>query len=252
MDNITVKEDGKLYLIDFGRFTEIDNNNYQKIIRGYLRNSHEMYSFEPKIYTSFMNKCKTKVSIKNLITYVNKTDFDQLISPYKIRPNSFLHIILKKVLKIDDTEENKSFDKIQKCQKEYFLEHLNSENTIQRLNDIINKENIDARKHVFVSLSNGSRREGTRVMRTNDNNEIKNKEVHISSVLEAVFLPIIKKYDLYCIGIVLAQVVFFNFDFNNSNFKEQFTELIKKLLFNEFDEVDDIISKIQELNDLLI
>ena len=253
MDNITVKEDGKLYLIDFGRFTEIDNNNYQNIIRRYLRNPHEMYSFEPKIYTSFMKKCKTIVSIENLITYVNNTDFDQLIYPYKIMPNSFLHIILKKVLKIDDTEENESIDIIQIYQKKYFLEHLNSENTIQRLNDIINKKNIDAKTHMYVSLVNGTRREGARVMKTNDNKEIKNKEKNISSVLEAVFLPIIKKYDLYCIGIVLAQVVFFNFDFDNliPNFKEQFIELIKNLLFNKFDDVSVIISEIDELQKLI-
>jgi len=54
-------------------------------------------------------------------------------------------------------------------------------------------------------------------------------------------------------GFILAEVVFFNFDFDNLNedFKDQFINLIKKLLFNKFDEVMDIITEIQKLIELI-
>jgi hypothetical protein len=58
---------------------------------------------------------------------------------------------------------------------------------------------------------------------------------------------------MYCMGFILAEVVFFNFDFDNlkSSFKDQFINLIKKLLFNKFDEVDDIINEIHKLIELI-
>ena len=52
-------------------------------------------------------------------------------------------------------------------------------------------------------------------------------------------------------GIVLAQVVLNCHTGYNKNFKDQFINLIKKLLFNKFDEVDDIINEINELIKLI-
>jgi hypothetical protein len=73
------------------------------------------------------------------------------------------------------------------------------------------------------------------------------------TVFNNIFYPIIKKYDMYCIGIILAEIVLLYHDFDkcNNDFKEKFTKLIIKLLFHEFDKVDYIISEINELIKLI-
>jgi hypothetical protein len=255
MDNITIKEDGKLYLIDFGRFTKIDNTNYRNIIR-ILRTNHDMYSFEPKIYSSLMSKSKPNQSLKDLKEIVKENvkeeKFDKFIQPYKIIPSSFLYTIFTKVFETDvlsSMSEDIFLNKIKEYQKEYFTEHLENNNTIQRLDEIIEREKINKTKNQRMVSLNPS--EKSYVIKHQDDKKVEEKEIEVSSLLEAVFYPIIKKYDLYCMGIVLAQVVLNCHTGYNKNFKDQFINLIKKLLFNKFDEVDDIINEINELIKLI-
>jgi hypothetical protein len=253
MDNITIKEeeDGKLYLIDFGRFTKIDNTNYRNIIR-LLRTNHDMYSFEPKIYSSLMSKSISKQSFLDFKRDVKKKNFDELIQPYKIIPSSFLYTIFTKVFETDvlsSISDDDFLNKIKEYQKKYFTEHLENNNTIQRLDEIIKRVKENKTKNqrmVSLNPSNNSY-----VIKHQDDKKVEEEEIELSSSLEAVFYPIIKKYDLYCMGIVLAQVVLNCHTGYNKNFKDQFINLIKKLLENKFDEVDDIINEINELIKLI-
>ena len=80
-----------------------------------------------------------------------------------------------------------------------------------------------------------------------------NYKIDKSYLFNFIFYPIIDRYDIYSMGIVLAEIVLFshNFDDCDEIFKEQFIELIKDLLFNRFDDVSVIISKIDKLQELI-
>lgn len=279
MNNITIKEEenGKLYLIDFGRTIELkEDTDYDKTFN-LLKAQHYMYSFEPKIYNNLKNNFKgKKISLHEIIRNI-QDNFKKYIKPYnynetETETNPILKNILVKVLGTNVFE----------LQEEYFIDYLNNffykdketylDNHIDEYKDDYYEKYKKYLKDQSLSYNNRDIWEKWDIHKNSFFNKYKREiinedyeqfwiEYHeqtendgIQSWLNKIFRPIIKKYDMYCMGIVLAQVVFFNFDFDNliPDFKEQFTELIKKLLFNEFDEVDDIISKIKELNDLLI
>ena len=246
LDNITVKkeEDDKLYLIDFGRIKKIDENSIYSIIKTYLSGEHEMYSFEPKIYFNlYQIYALNSKYFNDIINDVNK-NFDKLIEPYIFPKDNFLHLILIKVFQTDfekekaknEEEEKQLFYSIKtklgfnckdknKCididhyikyrQKEYFINYLKNRK------DELLKDNY--RKFAYGCPGN--------------------------TILNHLFYPIIKKYDMYCMGVVLAEIVLFYHDFDKCNeiFKEKFIELIKKLLFNNINDVDDFITEINKL-----
>ena len=237
LDNIT-KDKNKFYLIDFGR-TKIINyyEDIYDIIYRYLRQNNYIFSFEPKIYLNLLhyyNKNRiTNISFDDLISFVN-LNFYELIKPYDFIKIKQLYHILPLVFNLDfqlEKEKEKLklniFNYIYYRQKIYFIEYLNK------------------RKQEYLKDA--------------DKNKIKD----IKSLLNYIFYPIIKKHDLYCIGIMLSQVVLYHYKFNEEKFydltnnpeflifNKEFRILIKKLLFHEFDNVDEIISEIQKLIKIL-
>jgi len=107
LDNITVKkeEDDKLYLIDFGRINKIDEDSIYSIIKTYLRNEYEMYSFEPKIFFNLYKKYWLHSKYFDDIINDIKKNFDKLIKPYIFPKDSFLYPILIKVFQTDFEKE---------------------------------------------------------------------------------------------------------------------------------------------------
>jgi hypothetical protein len=53
-------------------------------------------------------------------------------------------------------------------------------------------------------------------------------------------------------GIVLAEVVLLKYEISDYNVLHKFEKLIQSILFNQFDDVNDIITEINKLNSLLI
>jgi hypothetical protein len=78
------------------------------------------------------------------------------------------------------------------------------------------------------------------------------EEIETEFLLNYIFNPIIKKFDMYCMGIVLAEVVLLKYEISNYNVLHRFEKLIQSILFNQFDDVNDIITEINKLNNLLI
>jgi serine/threonine protein kinase len=250
LDNITVKkeEDDKLYLIDFGRVKKIDEDSIYSIIKTYLRNEHEMYSFEPKIFFNLYTKYWLHSKYFNEIINDIKKNFDKLIEPYIFPKESFLYPILIKVFQTDfkkeqdknEEEKKKLFNQIKtmlgfNCENEYkclnidnYIQYHQKDNFIRYLNnrkEVLLKDSY--KKFAFGSPG--------------------------QTMLTHLFLPIIKKYDMYCMGIVLADIVllFHDFDKCNEIFKEKFIKLIKNLLFYNIAHVDEFITEINELINLI-
>jgi hypothetical protein len=242
LDNIT--EDTKqLYLIDFGR-TKIINfyDDVYYIIKRYLNQNFYMYSFEPKIYVNLLKNFNNNsinfkylfnnksINFQYLIRYVD-IYFNELIKPYDFTKLTQLYHILQLVFNLDFKSEktklniNNIIYYIYYRQKKYFIEYL-----IKREQDYLNL--IDTEKIKITDTK---------------------------SLLNYIFYPIIKKYDLYSIGIILSQVVLYHYKFRkenyynyqNDNFEIKFRKIIKKLLFHEFETVDDIMNEINELIKIL-
>jgi hypothetical protein len=247
LDNITVKkeEDDKLYLIDFGRVKKIDKDCIFPIIKTYLRNQHEMYSFEPKIYYNLLTHFYQKyVQFQTIINYVKK-NFDKLIKPYIFPKDSFLYPILIKVFHTD-FEKEKAKNEQEKTQLFYSIKTklgFNCENEYKCLN-IDNYIQYHQKDNFIRYLNN---RKEKLLKEGNKDDQI------ITIMLNRLFLPIIKNYDMYCMGIVLADIVlsFHDFDKCNEIFKEKFIKLIKNLLFYNITHVDEFITEINELINLI-
>jgi serine/threonine protein kinase len=223
INNITVKQNGDLCLIDFGRTMQINSATDCNNIINYFKFNFYMYSFEFKIYINllkfFQIKNIKKISLTELITKI-KENFKILIVPYDISKIEVLYEILETVFKTDFEKQLKTdFDKQPKTfldyiyhrQKEYFFNYLDK--LLQT------SKNVDS-------------------------------EIEINELLYNIFYPIIKKTDMYCMGIVLSIVVILynnKYDKYNLKFKDRFENLIKSLLFNKFDNVDQIINEINEI-----
>ena len=84
-------------------------------------------------------------------------------------------------------------------------------------------------------------------------NSLENYKIDKSYLFNFIFYPIIDRYDIYSMGIVLAEIVLFSHDFDkcNKDFQNKFKELIKDLLFNKFDDVSVIIIEIDNLQKLI-
>ena len=245
LNNITIKEeeDDKLYLIDFGRTQKINNFNYDDIIKYYLRIDNGMYSFEPKIYINLINAKKiyflSYIYFKDLIKYVDE-NFDHLIFPYNNK-NPFIHNILVKVFQYDFEKDKTKWEK----------DKQNMYTSIQSMLGLYSEEK-EKKKYIDIDHYINYRQKEYfikylyKMSYSNNGKEIK-------YVFHNIFNPIIRKYDLYCIGIILAEIVILYHDFDNFNynFKEKFTKLIIKLLFHEFDKVEFIITEINELIKLI-
>jgi serine/threonine protein kinase len=273
INNITVDENGKLYLIDFGRTIELkEDTDYDNTFR-LLHHQDFMYSFEPKIYNNLKKKFKNKkISLHEIINNIQYS-FKEYIVPYNYNDtaiNPILKMILEKVFGFE----------VQKLQKEYFEDYVNNIFYKDKETYLDNNKNyfLDEYKDEYYKYYKKYLKDQSLIYDNNniweykDNffNEYKSKiineeiedleefwrEYHeqtekdgIQSWLDKIFCPIIKKFDMYCMGIVLAEIVFFKFDFDNlkKDFKDQFINLIKKLLFHKFDKVEDIISEINKL-----
>jgi serine/threonine protein kinase len=235
IDNITVKENenNKLYLIDFGRTVELkDNDKYNKIIN-LLKQNHYMYSFEPKIYYNLLKKLNEELSFKELINYIEE-NFKSLIDPYDYNSkdeDTYMDILKKILDKININTED---------QKEYFINYL--EECYSKF--CYNKFKLLA-KNVEENMWKEYQEKIEKIY--------ENYKIDKNDLLNFIFYPIIKRYDIYSMGIVLAEIVLFshNFDDCDEIFKEQFIELIKNLLFNKFYDVSVIISEIDELQKLI-
>jgi hypothetical protein len=79
-----------------------------------------------------------------------------------------------------------------------------------------------------------------------------NEKIETEFLLKYIFNPIIKKFDIYCMGLVLAEIVLLKYKISDNNVLHKFEKLIQSILFNEFDDVSEIITKINKLNNLLI
>jgi serine/threonine protein kinase len=222
-DNITVKKNEDLCLIDFGRTIQLNKlEDYNYIILAYLSQNSHMYSFEPKIYKQILNMFKNqKKSFTFLKEYIKK-NFKTLIQPYDITStNTTLQQILIMIFITDFSTQTSIpdiHDYIYYRQEQYFSDYL------------------DEREIEFL--------------KTND----LGIEIDINKLLYHIFYPIIRKSDIYCMGLVLAEVVIIlNNNYNNYNdsFVNSFENLIKSLLFNKFDDVDQIKHEINELIKLI-
>jgi hypothetical protein len=243
IDNITVKENenNKLYLIDFGRTVELKDNDkkkYNKIIN-LLKENHYMYSFEPKIYYNllfnkkFNKELNEELSFKELINYIEE-NFKSLIDPYDYNSkdeDTYMDILKKILDKININTED---------QKEYFINYL--EECYSKF--CYNKFKLLA-KNVEENMWEEYQEKIEKIY--------ENYKIDKSYLFNFIFYPIIDRYDIYSMGIVLAEIVLFshNFDDCDEIFKEQFIELIKNLLFNKFYDVSVIISEIDELQELI-
>jgi len=282
IDNITIKEeeDDKLYLIDFGRTLKlIKETDFDKIINSFLRQQHYMYSFEPKIFYNLLKyyteKKINEISFQELIQHITSS-FKILRYPYDYT-SPYIYEILKKVFDSD----------IFKYQKEYLIQYIHDceykyINTPKNKKQFFNDNKNDFLKDNFPDLKlNESNKDNIWEEWNSNKDEFWKKyedeiwekyediffdnymtrflmkhskdKLNIKELLNYIFYPLIEKYDMYCMGIVLAEIVFFkyNFDDLNKQFKTNFKNLIKSLLFNKFNKVDEIMTEITELTELL-
>ena len=79
-----------------------------------------------------------------------------------------------------------------------------------------------------------------------------NEQIEMEFLLKYIFNPIIKKFDIYCMGIVLAEIVLLKYKISDYNVLHKFEKLIQSILFNQFNDVSKIITEINKLNKLLI
>jgi hypothetical protein len=80
-----------------------------------------------------------------------------------------------------------------------------------------------------------------------------NKEQNTDRLINYIFYPIIKKYDMYCMGIVLYEIMIYNNQYYSNykqNFKISLEKLIKSLLLNKINNVNDFTDQIEELKNL--
>jgi serine/threonine protein kinase len=214
IDNVTVKDNGELCLIDFGRTIKLQNvEDYHSIIE-YLINNFFMYSFEPKLYYNlymyFRQNNITKYSFAQLKELIN-ANFKILIKPYDIGSDDMntLHDILEYIFETDFENQLIIHDideYIYECQKNEFIKYLETYET--------------------------------------------NHDIDVALLLNHIFIPILKKIDMYCMGIILCQIVVIN---NNKYityshiFKNRFQNLIKSLLLNKFNNVDEFIHELKQV-----
>jgi hypothetical protein len=207
-----------------------------------------MYSFEPKIFYKLYRKYLLESTYFDEIIKDIKKNFDKLIEPYIFPKDSFLYPILIKVFQTDFDKE-KAKNEEEKKQLLYSIKTklgFNCENEYKCLN-IDNYIQYHQKDNFIRYLKN--RKEVL----------LKDYYRHFAygstgkKMLTHLFLPIIKNYDMYCMGIVLADIVLLYHDFDKCNkiFKEKFIELIKKLLFYNIAHVDEFITEINELINLI-
>jgi hypothetical protein len=233
IDNMTVKKNGDLCLIDFGRTVQLNTiEDYNLIVRTNLKHNFFMYSFEPKIYNKLLNLFKEKnikeYSFKKIKEYIKK-NFKKLVEPYDIKKYNMIYLynILVKIFK-RDFENQSQFDNIvdyiYDCQEKYFSDYL--DNCEINYLKYLNTKDID---DIDINID-------------------------INYLLYYIFSPIIEKIDIYCMGYVLAEVaIIFNKNYDNydDKLKNRFENFIKLLLFNDFDNVDQFIDEIDELIKLI-
>jgi hypothetical protein len=226
-DNITIKDNDDLRLIDFGRTKHINNDNYHDIIMTFLGSyNFFMYPFEPKIYINLLKYFKEnnieEISFEQLIELIKfKNNFLNLIKPYDIYKIG-LDDIFKKLLLKDFLDFHISIKKPinEENFNEYFNEYIYNYLKIQFITYIRSFE----KKHPGL--------------------------LQINKLLYIIFFPIIKKFDMYCMGIVLSNIfIIYNQNYNDysTNFQIKFENLIKLLLLNKLENVDEFIKKLNEI-----
>ena len=228
-DNITIKDNGDLRLIDFGRTKHININNYHDIITTLLGSyNFFMYPFEPKIYINLLLYFKKndikEYSFEQLKNLINKDEnFLKFIEPYDITSigldDIFKHLFKKEFLSLSKKNiyNIKEFTlNIDKYFNEYLYNYLKIE---------------------FITYIESFEKEYT-------------DKLEVNELLYKIFFPIIKKFDMYCMGIVLSNIVIlYNKNYKNydDEFKNRFENLIKLLLLNKLNNVDEFIEILNKI-----
>jgi hypothetical protein len=275
LNNITIKkeEDDKLYLIDFGRTIELKEDiDYDNTI-AFLRRQNFMYSFEPKIYYNLYNSNKTKLSFIQIINYIRMKNFKKAIEPYDYDNMDILNRIFNKI-NINTKSQQEYFNNyLKKCcckyyhdKKDEFFKINKNHFFVINQDDFLEKyENDFLEKYQDQIKENYEEKfwEEYEEKFWEENRDIfweeyesrfiekyGHEEIEKKLLLNYIFYPIIKKFDMYCMGIVLAEIVLFKYEID-FNLEKKFINLIKKLLFHEFDNVDYIINEINKLIKIL-
>jgi hypothetical protein len=245
-----------------------------------------MYSFEPKIFFNLLKYYKeekiNEISFQELIQYIT-SNFKKLITPYNYK-SEYIYDILKKVFDFDINKHQKEYfiKYLHDCEYKYintpenrkqFFSDNKNEFFQNNFNELYNDPDLklnESNKVDVLKKWNSNEYEfwenyedkiwekyedkffdhdyitDFRIKHSKD-------KLKIKELLNYIFYPLIEKYDMYCMGIVLAEIVLFkyNFDELNEEFQTKFKKLIKSLLFNKFNKVDKIMSEITELTKLL-
>ncbi len=236
-DNITIKDNGDLRLIDFGRTKHINRDNYHDIIITLLGSyNFFMYPFEPKIYINllkyFKDKNIKKYSFEELINLINyKNNFLNLIIPYDINKIE-LDKIFKNLFKKDFFDFHDFHDLKKK--------------TINQINEF--EENINEYFNEYIY--NYLKIEFITYLKSFENEYPLTLNINVNELLYIIFFPIIKKFDMYCMGVVLSNIfIIYNQNYKDYNiaFKNKFENLIELLLLNKLNNVDEFINKLNDI-----
>jgi len=232
-----------------------------------------MYSFEPKIYYNLYNSNETKLSFIQIINYIRMKNFKEAIKPYDYDNMDILNRIFNKI-NINTKSQQQYFNNyLKKCCCKYYHDKKDEFFKINK-NDFFEKYQDD----FFEKYENDFLKKYQDQIKENyeekfwEEYEEKfweeyrdifweeyesrfiekygQEEIEKKFLLKYIFYPIIKKFDMYCMGIVLAEIVLFNYEID-FNLEKKFINLIKKLLFHEFDNVDYIINEINKLIKIL-
>lgn len=225
-DNITETDANEMFLIDFGRFQEINKINVIHFVTKLLKQEHYMVSFEPKIYNKLLSK-KNKIknlTINQLIDYIDN-NFEELISPYIF--NNSVKQIFQKIFYSDWEKQLKQGEFIIFRDKKYNISYIYDYIRYRQKQYFINYLEIKYSENIYDKIYN------------------------IDNFLYNMFLPIINKIDFSYIGITFARtIIYFNYDTYDKcsvHFKKHFEKIIKDLLFNKFDDVKTFINDLEYL-----
>jgi hypothetical protein len=192
-----------------------------------------MYPFEPKIYINlllyFKNNDIKEYSFEQLKNLINKDEnFLKFIEPYDITSigldDIFKHLFKKEFLSFsEEFLSNKNIYNI----KEFTL----------NIDKYFNEYLYNYLKIEFITYIESFEKKYT-------------DKLEVNELLYKIFFPIIKKFDMYCMGIVLSNIVIlYNKNYKNydDEFKNRFENLIKLLLLNKLNNVDEFINKLNKI-----
>jgi len=185
-----------------------------------------MYPFEPKIYINlfkyFEENNIEEISFKQLIELIKfKNNFLNLIKPYDINKIGLDDIFKKLFL------------------KDFLDFHISIKKPINEINfnEYFNEYIYNYLKIHFITYIRSFEKDYP-------------DPLNVNELLYIIFFPIIKKFDMYCMGIVLSNIFIIynqNYEDYSTNFQIKFENLIKLLLLNKLENVDEFIKKLNEI-----